>query len=145
IAGEEPEMCVRLRQRGWTIRRLDHEMTLHDAAMTRFGQWLRRHQRAGHAFAQGAAMHGAAPERHGVRPSLSIWFWAFVWPLLTIALVALIGPLGWLAVLAYPLQALKIATDRRRRFRDPWRHCLLYGVACVLCKWPQWAGQLRFL
>jgi GT2 family glycosyltransferase len=39
IAGEEPELCLRLRQRGWKILRVDAEMTLHDAAMTRFGQW----------------------------------------------------------------------------------------------------------
>jgi glycosyltransferase involved in cell wall biosynthesis len=34
IAGEEPEMCVRLRQKGWKILRLDVEMILHDAQMT---------------------------------------------------------------------------------------------------------------
>ena len=33
IAGEEPEMCLRLSRRGWRVRRLDAEMTLHDAAM----------------------------------------------------------------------------------------------------------------
>ena len=35
IAGEEPELCVRLRAAGWRIWRLDAEMTLHDAAITR--------------------------------------------------------------------------------------------------------------
>jgi GT2 family glycosyltransferase len=144
IAGEEPEMCVRLRHRGWIIRRLDHEMTLHDAAMTRLGQWMKRHQRAGHAFAQGVALHGGAPERHGVRASLSIWFWALIWPVFAVALVALVGPIGFLALLVYPFQAMKIAAGRRARFGDPWAHCLLYGFACVLCKWPQWTGQLRF-
>jgi hypothetical protein len=29
IAGEEPELCVRLRQKDWKIFRLDAEMTLH--------------------------------------------------------------------------------------------------------------------
>jgi GT2 family glycosyltransferase len=67
IAGEEPELCVRLRAAGWQIWCLDAEMTLHDAAMTRFGQYWRRARRAGHAYAEGAAMHGAPPERHGVR------------------------------------------------------------------------------
>jgi len=66
IAGEEPEMCVRLRARGWRIRRLDAEMTLHDAAMTRFGQFWQRMRRSGHAYAEGAALHGAPPERHCV-------------------------------------------------------------------------------
>ncbi len=39
IAGEEPELCVRLRASGWSIWRIDEEMTLHDAAITRFRQW----------------------------------------------------------------------------------------------------------
>jgi glycosyltransferase involved in cell wall biosynthesis len=39
IAGEEPDLCFRLRERGWEIWRIDGDMTLHDAAMTRFGQW----------------------------------------------------------------------------------------------------------
>lgn len=49
IAGEEPEMCVRLRAAGWKIWRIDTEMTLHDAAMTRLGQFWSRARRAGHA------------------------------------------------------------------------------------------------
>src|SRR5262249_3908521 len=32
IAGEEPELCVRLRAAGWRVWRLDAEMTIHDAA-----------------------------------------------------------------------------------------------------------------
>ncbi|MCE9606893.1 MAG: glycosyltransferase [Planctomycetia bacterium] len=48
IAGEEPEMCVRMRRHGWTIHRLAAEMTWHDAAMTRLGQWWKRTVRAGH-------------------------------------------------------------------------------------------------
>jgi GT2 family glycosyltransferase len=65
IAGEEPELCVRLRAAGWQIWCLEAEMTLHDAAMTRFGS-SGNARRAGHAYAEGAAMHGAPPERHGV-------------------------------------------------------------------------------
>jgi GT2 family glycosyltransferase len=52
IAGEEPELCVRLRAAGWKVVRLDAEMTLHDAAMTRFGQWWKRNVRNGHAYAE---------------------------------------------------------------------------------------------
>ncbi|RYI23340.1 MAG: glycosyltransferase, partial [Acetobacteraceae bacterium] len=51
IAGEEPELCVRLRRAGWTVWRIDREMTLHDAAMTRMSQWWKRTRRGGHAFA----------------------------------------------------------------------------------------------
>ena len=66
IAGEEPELCVRLRLRGWKIWRLDEEMTLHDAAMTRFAQWWKRTMRCGYAYAEGAKLHGAPPEKYRV-------------------------------------------------------------------------------
>ncbi len=46
IAGEEPELCVRLRQADWKIYRLNERMTLHDATMTKLPQWWKRSQRA---------------------------------------------------------------------------------------------------
>ena len=78
IAGEEPELCVRLRAKGWRIWRLDTEMALHDAAMTRFQQWWRRTMRTGYAFAQGAYLHGARPERHWIWESRRAWLWGSV-------------------------------------------------------------------
>ena len=52
IAGEEPELCGRLRARGWTVWRLDTPMTIHDAAIFHFGQWWRRAIRSGYGYAQ---------------------------------------------------------------------------------------------
>jgi glycosyltransferase involved in cell wall biosynthesis len=52
IAGEEPDLCHKLRGAGWTIHRLDAEMTRHDAAMTRAAQWWNRNKRSGYAFAE---------------------------------------------------------------------------------------------
>jgi GT2 family glycosyltransferase len=101
IAGEEPELCVRLRQLGWRIRRLDAEMTLHDAAMTRFSQWWRRMVRGGHAYAQGASMHGAPPERHWVRERRRIIVWGIVLPLLIVALAWPTRGFSVLLLLAY--------------------------------------------
>ena len=39
IAGEDTEMSMRLRKRGWRLKRIDAEMSLHDAAILRFAQW----------------------------------------------------------------------------------------------------------
>jgi GT2 family glycosyltransferase len=86
IAGEEPELCVRLRRDGWKIRRIDAEMALHDMAMTRFGQWWRRTVRTGHAYAEGNALHGRSPERHYVRETRSIVVWGLIAPLAALAL-----------------------------------------------------------
>ena len=61
IAGEEPELCLRLRQRGHRILRIAADMTLHDAHITHFAQWWKRTVRSGHAYAEGFAMHRHDP------------------------------------------------------------------------------------
>ena len=107
IAGEEPELCVRLRAAGWRVFRLEYPMTLHDAAMTRFGQWWRRVQRSGYAFAQGAYLHGASPERYRVWESRRAWLWGIWLPLACLVGGLAFSPWGWAAWLIYPLQVLR--------------------------------------
>lgn len=109
IAGEEPELCQRLRRKGWRIWRLDHEMVLHDAAMTRLGQWWKRARRGGHAAAEGAAMHGAGPDRLGVGQVRRALFWGLALPLVAVLGAVLLS--GWflLLLLAYPLQVARLA------------------------------------
>lgn len=109
IAGEEPEMCVRLRQKGWQVWRIDAEMTLHDAAMTRFGQFWKRTRRGGWAFAEGAAMHGAPPERHGVRGRNSAVLWGAALPLGILLGTVVLTPAMLLAFAIYPAQILRLA------------------------------------
>ncbi|HUG23786.1 MAG TPA: glycosyltransferase family 2 protein, partial [Albitalea sp.] len=108
IAGEEPELCVRLRAAGWKIWRLDAEMTLHDAAMIRFGQWWSRATRAGFAFAEGSRLHGKPPERHWVRESRSAWFWGVGAPVAIVLLSLAWGPQALVLALVYPLQVLRL-------------------------------------
>ena len=108
IAGEEPELCVRLRQAGWQIWRLPAEMTRHDAAITRFGQWWRRTRRAGHAYAEGAAMHGAAPEGHNVAQLRRALLWGLVLPLMAVGGAVLIHPVLLALLLIYPAQVARL-------------------------------------
>jgi len=141
IAGEEPELCVRLRAAGWRIWRLGAEMAWHDAAMTRFGQWWRRTLRGGYAFAQGAAMHGAPPERHWVRETRSALAWGAGVPLAALAAMALAGPWGALVLLAYPAQVGRLALRSGAAQPLRWRRPLFL----VLGKLPEALGVLRFL
>jgi GT2 family glycosyltransferase len=141
IAGEEPELCVRLRASGWRIWRLDDEMALHDAAISRFGQWWKRTLRGGYAFAQGADLHGAPPERHGVRESRSAWFWALGVPLCAFACTALIGSLGLVLFAVYPLQVLRLTLHGDRSLRENWWR----AVFLVVGKFPEMLGQAKYL
>ncbi len=141
IAGEEPELCVRLRAAGWKIWRLSEEMALHDADMTRFRQWWKRTKRGGYAFAQGAYMHGAPPERHGVRQSRSAWIWGMGIPVLTAGLVISLGVWGLAMLLIYPLQLIRLALRGTRSARANWWHAFFL----VLGKFPEVLGQLNFM
>ncbi|WP_245866511.1 glycosyltransferase family 2 protein, partial [Oceaniglobus roseus] len=136
IAGEEPDLCLRLRRAGWTVWRLDAEMTWHDAAIHRLGQWWKRSRRAGHAFAEGAARHGAGPERHWVRESRRALAWGCALPLAALA-AALVSPLGLLLLLAYPAQILRLA--RRGGFT---RHAWQAAALSVLGKFAEAQGAL---
>ncbi|WP_347929602.1 glycosyltransferase family 2 protein [Pseudomonas helvetica] len=141
IAGEEPELCVRLRANGWKVWRLADEMTLHDAAMTRFGQWWRRTLRGGYAFAEGAFLHGAAPEQHWQRESRRAWLWGLGVPLATMIASLVLGWFGLLLLLVYPLQVVRLARRGDRSARENW----LQAFFLVLSKFPEMLGQVKFL
>lgn len=141
IAGEEPELCVRLRSNGWRIWRLDAEMTLHDAAMTHFRQWWKRAVRGGYAYAQGAHIHGAPPERHCVRESRRAWAWGVMLPLLVLVMTFVSPMTGGVLFFAYPLQVVRIALRADLTSKANW----LRSFFLVLARFPEAQGQLRFL
>jgi GT2 family glycosyltransferase len=107
IAGEEPELCVRLRQSGGTIWRIDRDMGLHDANILQFRQWWRRRMRSGYAFGQGSHIHGSPPENHWVWESRRAWLWGILLPLACLAAVIAFGAAGLLVLLVYPLQLIR--------------------------------------
>jgi GT2 family glycosyltransferase len=143
IAGEEPDLCVRLRQRGWKVMRLDAEMTLHDAAMIRFDQWWKRNVRNGYAFAEGAARHGGSSLKHWVKQSRSNWIWGGIVPLLIILLALFTRGWGLMLLLVYPLMMARIFLKSRRR-NWPARQSRIYAIFCMLSKFPQMQGQLLY-
>ncbi|MCX7143543.1 MAG: glycosyltransferase [Proteobacteria bacterium] len=62
IAGEEPEMCRRIRAHGYRIVHIDAPMTRHDLAVNTFRAYWRRAFRAGHAYAEIASRFRAGPD-----------------------------------------------------------------------------------
>jgi glycosyltransferase involved in cell wall biosynthesis len=143
IAGEEPELCVRLRQNGGKIWRLDAEMTLHDAEMTRFGQWWKRMVRGGFAYAEGAALHGAPPERHWTKETNSILTWGIAIPSLSILTLGVTHGLSLILWAGYPVMTYRIYQYWAKSGLsgpDAW----LYALSCMGGKFPQAQGALRF-
>lgn len=144
IAGEEPEFAARMRLAGYKIARLDHEMTLHDLHMTRFGQWFRRTKRSGHALAQLYDTHGSAPLHLYKKQHRSTLFWTTAVPVGVIAVAALVS---WWLLLLLPL-AYFYLTLRIMRYRlsrgDSRSIARTYALFTVFAKFPELLGMLTY-
>jgi GT2 family glycosyltransferase len=127
IAGEEPELCVRLRAAGWEVWRLDHEMTWHDAAMTRLSQWCTRTRRGGYAFALGASLHGAPPERHWVSETRRAVIWGAVLPSVLLLAAVLTSPWALLGFVLYPLQIVRLVLKSGPPYNGPQAFFMVLG------------------
>ena len=109
--------------------------------MTRFGQWWQRNRRAGHAYAEGAAMHGASPERHKIPQTRRAAVWGLGLPVAMVLAALVSVPLALLLLLLWPLQMLRL------RLRGlPWAQAMFL----TLGKLPEgqgvgdyWARRLR--
>jgi GT2 family glycosyltransferase len=150
-AGEEPELCQRLRRKGWKVWRIEAEMTRHDLGMTRFRQWWRRQYRSGY---NGLDILTRFPgeDRLFADDLIRSRVWGIGWPLVVVGagLIAglIAGPLVALivAILAagtMPLQILRLAWKVRGRVDGP-RTALAYGTLTMLAKWANLAGQIGY-
>lgn len=142
IAGEDPDLAVRLRKAGGRVVRLDRDMTIHDAAMTRFEQWWKRAMRAGHAFAEGAARHADVGFwRKEVR---SNWAWGAAVPALGVGMVLpTLGTSLMVAAGGYGVLFAKVERDARRRGLSP-HDARVYAAFTTLAKLPAAVGQGRY-
>jgi GT2 family glycosyltransferase len=143
IAGEEPELCYRLRRGGWRIHRADHSMTYHDAAITHLSQWVKRASRAGYAYAASSATHFGAGDWYCVKENIRIVLWALAFPAAALLLSATLSAWFFLLLLVYPLQLVRLLWNFHpaRRTRGWRRYCLFL----LLGKWPEFGGQMLFV
>lgn len=161
-AGEEPELCRRLRQGGRQVARIDAEMTRHDLNMTRFSEWWRRQLRVGyHGFDIESRFKAASPSPSGTPREDSLFgaslrrarLWGIGLPTLVAvsagllwwmagpgpALGSLLGGFGLLAA-----QTGRLAWRVRRRVDRP-SDALVFGALMVVEKWANLAGQAQYL
>lgn len=160
VAGEEPEMCQRLREAGWKIHRIDTEMTIHDSAMLRLRQWWKRTVRSGYGGLDVATRFRRGPNGLFVSQVKSARIWALGWPAAVIAAGVIASAISlafaqwWLALLigisasaiiaaALPLQMARLALRERRKGRD-WRTAVGYGVLTMLAKFAHYSGQRQY-
>jgi glycosyltransferase involved in cell wall biosynthesis len=145
IAGEEPELCRRMRAAGRTILHIDVPMTLHDLAINRFGGYWKRAFRAGYAYAEISSRYRDSADPlwradarrnlfHGglVLGMFGLLPLAALWPLVGMAVVtsalALIGR-------TFHRCAWKTANQKTR---------LMYALHSHIQQIPILAGQLSY-
>ncbi len=160
VAGEEPELCQRLREAGWKLYRIDAEMTLHDAATSYFRQWWKRSVRSGYGATDVATRFARGNNGLFVKQTRSTQVWvlfpvvvllvfAFVWvparavkDAQTAWLAATIATL--LVAFIWPMQVLKIALGQRRKRQAPWGDALAYGLLTMIGKFAFFRGASQY-
>jgi len=140
IAGEEPEMCYRMRLLGWKIRRLDSDMTLHDANIMYFRQWWKRAKRCGYAYALGNDAHGQSNEQYKRKPTQSALLWGLFIPLVLCLLTVFISIFFVFLFGIYLVQVVRMyrisKLDKQVR--------LAWATSIVIAKLPECVGVLEF-
>jgi glycosyltransferase involved in cell wall biosynthesis len=148
IAGEEPEVCRRIRGQGFRVLHVDAPMTKHDFNMTRVRQYWRRALRSGHAYAEVSKRFRDTDDplwqRARVRNLQRGTFWTVTAGLALLASIVRRSPLPALAWMAL-LILMAVRSGWKARWKSPDAATLfLYGLHCHLEQVPIFFGQLRF-
>ena len=151
IAGEEPDLCLRMRTNGWVIYRIPPKMATHDAAILNFASWWKRSRRAGHAYAEHVAIHGRLADPDWKRAIVSMTVWGILLPsaILLGAILGLVSNVSWGFIslsmgLIYVLQFIRIF---RRGVARGLASEVAYREAALLiiAKFAHLAGTTSFL
>ena len=144
VAGEEPDLCYRLRKNNWKVYRIEHDMTFHDANMTKFSQWCKRSIRAGHAYLQGYVLHSADKTGYNRKAVLKDWIWGLVFPATVVLLGLILHPLFFFLFIITVVRLLRIAAKINSKLNKAW-HSLIYGAFIILSNFTQLYGQCIFI
>jgi GT2 family glycosyltransferase len=150
VAGEEPDMCVRLRGRGWRIRRIAGEMVLHDAALFRFSQWWKRSRRSGLAYALHLSRHGENAISEWRMVLRRIILWGGLLPaiaLLGLCVMPFAGPTSAIITVTilglYLLRYIRLVR-RSLTHGDSWRYATGNAALMTIDKFAQMIGVATF-
>lgn len=149
IAGEESDLCRRMRTVGGKILHIDAPMTGHDLALRHLSQYWRRAVRTGHAYAEIAARYRDTPDPMWTRESRANLLRGSLYISITAGICAAAILLrSWLPLFAAALAgaALAIRTAILSRWRGvSWNTLLLFGFHSHLQQVPIFQGQILYL
>ncbi len=148
IAGEEPEMCRRIRARDFVILHADRAMTQHDLGIRTFRQYWKRATRTGYAYAEVSRRFQATSMPLWTRESLANRNRAVALSSLTgVALLTSVVALSFVPVSI--MLGFLLMLSVRTAVKNEWKKSgfttrLLYGAHSHFQQIPIYTGQLRF-
>lgn len=148
-AGEEPELCQRIKDVGWRLVHLDVDMAWHDLAMKNFGSWWMRQIRGGYGGLDVARRFGITSF---IKNNWRARFWS-IWPILIVLgwglggwfVGELVGMfLAFSIAMLWPIQFVRILL-RTWRNGQTIKLALAYSWFTMLSFWPQMLGQIYYI
>jgi len=146
VAGEDPDLSYRIREKGWQIVRIDTPMTTHDINMSTFGQYLKRAYRSGYAYAEIGLRFILNKEKLWLKELIRVTAKALL-PLGLVIAGILLGTVwaGLLLGLLVLLRPMFSLGRLKRTYGQTWKHTMIYAVHSACVVFPQFFGVLRYL
>ena len=148
IAGEEPDLCRRMRGLGYKILHVDEPMTLHDLAMYNLSQYWRRSVRTGYAYAEISSKYAKTSDPLWSAESRSnlirgiFWWWGPILSIVFSFLVHSVAPVALFLIVAFILIA-RTAARSMGKVRST-KLLIAYSLHSHLQQIPILFGQIRY-
>jgi len=146
-AGEEPELCMRIRGEGFKIWRIANEMALHDSAMFHFSQWWNRNRRTGYGAID---LTTRFSHPNFKRITLRVMFWA-AWAAMIFILIGIslfeegetFKLLAYFLIALWPIHLLRVVFKTWRSGK-PVKFSFIYAWFMAIGIWPQLLGIISY-
>lgn len=149
MTGEEADLCLRVREKGYKVFRLDEYMARHDTDLVNFKDWWKRAVWGGYGDALEYEIMSGKVSCGRRRETRSVLIWAIIMPLLCI-----FGSVGFacvhesifitfFALLGYFLLISKMSINRVKT-GDSIRDAILYSCLNVIRKIPYAIGFFSY-
>lgn len=129
IAAEDDDFCIKVRNTGKKVKRLDANMSWHDANLTKASQWFRRAKRCGHGYAQVNKIHGNGPDHYFKTELLRSVFWGALIPSSILVSVFFAPPITLLLIVVY---ILFVARNSLRLFKNGQSVKVALAYSCLI-------------
>ncbi|SHF23411.1 Glycosyltransferase, catalytic subunit of cellulose synthase and poly-beta-1,6-N-acetylglucosamine synthase [Microbulbifer donghaiensis] len=144
IAGEEPELCHRLRSSRWKIIRIDQPMAVHESDISKISQLLQRARRCGHSYAHSHYVHRETLGAFKQRSLASVIFWGALLPLTSLLLFPFSVVAATSVLLLYVPLWIKVYVNGVRRSRLSKKLAAINSSYIVIGKFAQFVGVIDF-